>query len=1028
MNTKHLRIGWLLAMLILLMAPAYSQPPVAPPLKNPLKHVNQQLRDIFTPLSRPAPVMEYLYDMSGHYTDDKFWTPISYDPSTSDNWYALYWETYHMAYDQAGLPTDQDIYDDVLDMETDKIPIGVLDKSYYELVPGALNSNQYFDFDVSANKIYDKPGRPSDPYVTNNIFTCAPLFGTSKYGRIAWQIDPQYMFVDGANQQFYDPLFYTFQVDFGDGNGWVTFDPLVLTEHVVDYNGIASQGQDIAIQVRIMKDGVLYKHSVSRFMMGNAGKQPRAADEVIQVGGLDVSIFKSCNSTPATRKVVIYLEGMDIYDFSPRLNRTAEDVYFEMLQEPRVSQLSNFGYDFYVVDWGNSRRDLHLNSMDVVELIDLLKGQITNDNLNEFVIMGESMGGIIARYVTTYMESPNYTDPLLRPIANKRERMHNCRLMVSIDAPHQGANLPMGLQHFYKTVTSGVDYLFGTPMLTRYVMRHFNLFLDADAAKQLLYYHVDTKGAAGLHKTYTQHQKRTDFVNNLAAMGNYPQYCKKLAISNGALNGEKQTQSFAMVARAANDRILTFSADLYAKILGILKVPVAGADVDIRTNPDGQGQVFQMNAGTWGIRVKFYLWGVQLITGYNTLVNVSEYADVKPFCTNAGGYYGSSALDPVIGNSTNNSFSWRFNLDPMLTFASIRSGSDGYGCWSSYSKVGFDGFAKINFDLSLCSDGLWFCLVPTQSALDYGTLGSVPLDYDFEADLNGNPSLINSNTEFDVIVAMGEDDDQPPLSLPAQRLNQQHLYVKYMDQLGYMQSQFPYGHCVATPEVHGHWLNREIGDEWLFLDNRKAKWNSDIEVQSGIMINTFGNPWYTYPGSGVGSHVGFYSKADYFEVLDNVNVDFFYDYNSNYPPPGNPNYLYFNFVQSPNQSGYTGIWTENQQNAPACSSCEDFSKKTWKDYAPLALEEDESFATIYPNPTQDGQVNLACRFSHSGEIHVVIMNVSGQVVYDRLHTGAAADQENILHLNLPETHFQSGMYFVNVSSGSELFDHKLIVN
>ena len=39
---------------------------------NPLDSINQQLRQIFSPLFRPAPVKEFLYDMSGHVTDHPF--------------------------------------------------------------------------------------------------------------------------------------------------------------------------------------------------------------------------------------------------------------------------------------------------------------------------------------------------------------------------------------------------------------------------------------------------------------------------------------------------------------------------------------------------------------------------------------------------------------------------------------------------------------------------------------------------------------------------------------------------------------------------------------------------------------------------------------------------------------------------------------------------------------------------------------------------------------------------------------------
>ena len=111
-----------------------------------------------------------------------------------------------------------------------------------------------------------------------------------------------------------------------------------------------------------------------------------------------------------------------------------------------------------------------------------------------------------------------------------------------------------------------------------------------------------------------------------------------MAVSNGAFNGEKQTLSYDFNERTANDNLLDFGLSLYARILGI-SVPIIGADMEMRTNPDGDGLSFQFNGGTYEIILRFYWFGVKFITGYNSEFNRSEFVNTNPYCVNAGGFF-----------------------------------------------------------------------------------------------------------------------------------------------------------------------------------------------------------------------------------------------------------------------------------------------------------------------------------------------------------------------------------------------------
>src|SRR5690606_656623 len=62
-----------------------------------------------------------------------------------------------------------------------------------------------------------------------------------------------------------------------------------------------------------------------------------------------------------------------------------------------------------------------------------------NNSNEELVIVGPSMGGQISRYALAYMEKKYAA-------TQDAEWQHNCRLWISVDSPHLGANVPIGVQ------------------------------------------------------------------------------------------------------------------------------------------------------------------------------------------------------------------------------------------------------------------------------------------------------------------------------------------------------------------------------------------------------------------------------------------------------------------------------------------------------------------------------------------------------------------------------------------------------
>ncbi|PHR13226.1 MULTISPECIES: T9SS type A sorting domain-containing protein [Aequorivita] len=160
------------------------------------------------------------------------------------------------------------------------------------------------------------------------------------------------------------------------------------------------------------------------------------------------------------------------------------------------------------------------NAMVLIAMIQQLNADKVGDN--ELVVLGPSMGGLIARYALSYMED-NSLDS-------------ETRLYISFDAPHRGANIPISLQYLINyfaiqvgdaTAQQVVDQLLNSPaakeMLTDHLLGHLLAGSDyeQDPTKVL------PLGAPGF---------RNEFQAELDALG-FPGNVRNVTMINGAGNG-----------------------------------------------------------------------------------------------------------------------------------------------------------------------------------------------------------------------------------------------------------------------------------------------------------------------------------------------------------------------------------------------------------------------------------------------------------------------------------------------------------
>lgn len=172
------------------------------------------------------------------------------------------------------------------------------------------------------------------------------------------------------------------------------------------------------------------------------------------------------------------------------------------------------GYDILYVDFADGATSMETNAKAFISLIKYLndpQSGVPNSLEQDITVLGASMGGQVAKYALSYMETNNIK--------------HNCRLYLSFDSPHLGANIPIGLQDFISYYQKSI--LLGP---VKFDWNYHNICLPA--AKQLLTNHVSANGG--------QTDERTDWLSKVDAVGNFPKMTRNIGLVNGSVSGTEQ--------------------------------------------------------------------------------------------------------------------------------------------------------------------------------------------------------------------------------------------------------------------------------------------------------------------------------------------------------------------------------------------------------------------------------------------------------------------------------------------------------
>lgn len=377
------------------------------------------------------------------------------------------------------------------------IPIGILNAKYNAFKPYILDSNLLL---LSEGKLYDMEDRNQSPYNENNLFAAAPLQGRIYRGHVTFRIDDDFIISNTSD------TIVAIEVDFGDGSGFQT----VTKGSNVTINYFEVGIKNMIVKITFSNNTVLQSHSSFKLMSVSSV----APDYTFSVSGYlpyngligtgEVSVLYGCGNNNQLRKPIIVSDGFD-----PGNTRHFDELYDMLNKENFIEKLRAEGFDFVILDYDDGAGYIQQNAYVLISLINTINAQLANNGSNsQLVIIGPSMGGLISRYALSYMEQNNLD--------------HNTRLFVSFDAPHLGANIPLGDQFwlmFFSMWSGAQATIDGLAKI------------NTPAAKQLLVYHYTTSYSGSANP----HTLRTALIND--PYFQFPTQCRKIAIANGSGNG-----------------------------------------------------------------------------------------------------------------------------------------------------------------------------------------------------------------------------------------------------------------------------------------------------------------------------------------------------------------------------------------------------------------------------------------------------------------------------------------------------------
>jgi hypothetical protein len=391
-------------------------------------------------------------------------------------------------------------------------PISILLYQYLYIKENALTDN-LITFD--GNYLYDKyiDGVWQNPYDIDYLFAFAPA---------------DTIFTSSVTYSFPSELYKsnfggTFEFDAGDGKG---FQKISIGSSSITANYSSSGRHTLQLKLTSGTTILQAKSIITTAGSSSTTRTPDLPSPVIEdisatYDGVAVEgkLWSYVHHSSNELKPFIIIEGFDIDFGTSNANLINKNGYgglspvsssYEMLTNEIYSY-----YDVFYLDLKNPEYKIEANAALMEVAIKKINALKSESNVNN-IVLGSSMGGLIARYCLRDMELNG--------------EKHETQTLICQDTPNLGANVPIGILYCAYALIDIYNqfHLNIIPTINDSVNR-LTKYLYSDAAKEMLFNFVNERGNI-------DNSVHSNFMEKIHQMG-YPigddGMMRNLAISNG---------------------------------------------------------------------------------------------------------------------------------------------------------------------------------------------------------------------------------------------------------------------------------------------------------------------------------------------------------------------------------------------------------------------------------------------------------------------------------------------------------------
>jgi hypothetical protein len=594
-----------------------------------LTDYDNQINSIFQNIDKSRVSTGLLYDYGVHLIDPIYYNGTLLSDSNYvdiDIWNSLYWTMYSTKVNNNISLQTPDQISSIIDTEG-ATSLAVMHLKYTKFMDNAITSGL---LTVSNDKLYDVSGK--NPYEEKMIFAIAPKNAYFASNTATFK------FNSNLNINNTGKTVKSLQINFNNENGYRTVTWNTEISHSFSTEGI----KDVYFRI-IYTDNSTYTVRTKISVTKEPSPELRS-DANISINatsnhsGGNIQIkYSPNNNTGRLRKPLIVAEGFDPGEVIESKNKQdissfikAADYGTVNAGNPNIlNRLNILDYDIVYLDYSDGLDDIRRNARLFQEVIEYVNTNKTGGQPN--VVLGISMGGLVARYALRKMETEN--------------KEHDTWKYISVDSPHKGANIPIGVQALLRHVENTEVAVLFVPVWKAKNLNQVKkglALLNSKAAKQMLTYYV----VSNLTVNNTEHNNFQTEYDNLG----FPTRCQNIAIADGSGNGNMEFAAGTNLINANETFKLKGWMDLITTLFGgafivtnypkliLLSVPgKSSIEATIRVNAVPNKTTAQVYYGRVRLNKKI-LW---LISSSATIIekSVNSSSSLYPIDSAPGGVY-----------------------------------------------------------------------------------------------------------------------------------------------------------------------------------------------------------------------------------------------------------------------------------------------------------------------------------------------------------------------------------------------------